>query len=131
MSIKTAALPLLSVLLIACTQTQPPEAAAPPAPSPPAQVLTPAQAPAAESVPVAHIVNIRGASCDDLLKLSAEDRASASMFYIGYQASRFRARTINVGVIPSVEAQALTYCAENPDRPVAQAFAEAYSRTQR
>jgi Ring hydroxylating beta subunit len=53
------------------------------------------------------------------------------MFYIGYQASRLRATTINVGVIPSIEAQALTYCQENPDRPVAQAFAQAYQRTRR
>jgi hypothetical protein len=51
------------------------------------------------------------------------------MFYIGYQASRVRARTIDVSVIPSIEAQALIYCAENPDLPVAQAFAEAYLRT--
>jgi hypothetical protein len=134
MNREIAVLVTLSVLLLSCEQTQPPEVTAPPAPSPPsAQVLAPApaQAPAVESVPVAHIVNIRGASCHDLLKLSAEDRASASMFYIGYQASRFRARTINVDVIPSVEAQALTYCAENPDRPVAQAFAEAYSRSRR
>jgi hypothetical protein len=53
------------------------------------------------------------------------------MFYIGYQASRLRATTINVGVIPSIEAQALTYCQENPDEPVARAFAQAYLRTQR
>ena len=51
------------------------------------------------------------------------------MFYIGYQASRLRATTINVGVIPNIQAQALTYCQENPDRPVAQAFAQAYLRT--
>jgi hypothetical protein len=48
------------------------------------------------------------------------------MFYIGYQASHLRARTINVGVIPSIEAQALVYCQENPGLTVAQAFAEAY-----
>jgi len=53
------------------------------------------------------------------------------MFYIGYQASRFHARTINVAVIPSIEAQALTYCEENPDRPVVQAFAEAYLEARR
>ena len=53
------------------------------------------------------------------------------MFYIGYQALRLRATTINVGVIPSIEAQALTYCQENPDEPVAQAFAQAYLRTRR
>jgi hypothetical protein len=60
--------------------------------------------------------------------LSPDDREDASMFYIGYQASRLRTRTIDVSVIPSIEAQALVYCSENPDRPVAQAFAEAFRR---
>ena len=117
---------LLSGLLLACEQTQPPEAAAPSAPSPPAASAQPS---AAESASTDHIVNIRRASCQDLLRLAPEDRAAATMFYIGYQASRLRATTINVGVIPSIEAQALTYCQENPDRPVAQAFAQAYLRT--
>jgi hypothetical protein len=145
---KTAAL-LLSGLLVACAQTQPSNPTPPPAPpSAPAHVQAPApapvpaqasaaapvrvpakvEAPAAGAVPADHIVDIQRASCQDLLKLSPDDREEASMFYIGYQASRFRARTINVGMIPSIEAQALIYCAENPDLPVAQAFAEAYSR---
>ena len=97
---------LLSALLVACVQTQPPEATAPPAPSPPpAQVPAPVQASAAEPAPADHIVNIRRANCADLLKLSPEDRAAASMFYIGYQASRFRARTINVGLSPASNAE--------------------------
>jgi hypothetical protein len=78
---------------------------------------------------MSHIVDIQRASCQDLLRLSPDDREDAAMFYIGYQASRFRARTIDVSVIPSIEAQALVYCSENPDRPVAQAFAEAFRRT--
>jgi hypothetical protein len=120
---------LLSALLVACVQTQPPEATAPPAPpQPPAQAQAPAPpAPA----PVDHIVNIRRARCEDLLKLAPDDRAAASMFYIGYQASRVRATTINVGMIPSIEEQAITYCEENPDRTVAQAYAHAYSQTRR
>jgi len=125
---------LLSSLLVACAQTQPPEATAPPAPSSapaPAVVPGPTQAPAAESAPADHIVNIQRARCGDLLRLAPDDRAAATMFYIGYQASRFRARTINVALIPSIEAQALTYCEENPDRPVVQAFAEAYSEARR
>jgi hypothetical protein len=65
------------------------------------------------------------------MRLSPEDRAAASMFYIGYQSSRVRARTINVGLIPSIEAQAETYCSENPNRTVVQAFAEAYSRVRK
>jgi len=134
MNRKTAAL-LLSGLLVACAQTQSPEAtaqsepelAAAPAPAP---APAPATA-AAESAPVNHIVNIGRASCQDLLKLSPEDLDAASMFYIGYQASHFRANTIDVGLIPSIEAQALTYCTENPNRTVAQAFAEAYLRTRK
>src|SRR5271166_686738 len=120
---------LLSVLLAACVQTQPPpEATAPPRKPPPSaqpQASAPAQTPAAEPAPVDHFVNIRRASCEDLLSLSPEDRAAASMFYIGYQASRLRARTINVGLIPSIEEQAISYCEENPDRTAVQAYANA------
>jgi hypothetical protein len=132
MKAKPAAV-LLSGLLVACVQTQPPEATTPPAPSaPPAQTQAPAPAQAAAvPEPADHIVNIRRARCEDLLGLAPEDRAAASMFYIGYQASRLRASTINVGVIPSIEEQAITYCEENPDRTVAQAFANAYSRARR
>src|SRR5689334_10928955 len=99
---------LLSGLLVACAQTQSPEATAPPepaqalaatpapAPAPPQaapQIPAPAppQAPAAEVAPVDHVINIERAGCEDLLRLSPEDRAAASMFYIGYQASRSRA----------------------------------------
>ena len=150
MNWKTVAV-LLSGLLVACAQPQSPEATAPPgpaqaqAPAPaPAQAPGPAQAapapaetaaqapaPAAEAAPVDRIVTIQRAGCEDLLRLSPEDRAAASMFYIGYQASRSRARTINVSLIPSIEAQAVTYCQESPRRTVAQAFAEAYSRTRK
>ena len=126
---RTAAI-LLSGLLVACAQSQPQEATAPPAP-PPAPASAAVPAPATEAGPVGHIVSIRGARCGDLLRFAPDDRAAATMFYIGYQASRFRARTVNVALIPSIEAQALTYCEENPDRPVVQAFAEAYSEARR
>ena len=111
---------LLSSLLFACAQAQPPVASAPPAPPQ-------APAPAAESAQPDRIVSIRGASCGDLLRLSDEDRAAASMFYIGYQSSRLRARTVNVNAIPDVEVEAVEYCTANPDRTVAEAFANAYS----
>jgi HdeA/HdeB family len=142
---KTTAILLLG-LLVACAQMQPPEASAPPPPTPaeaaaPPSSQAPAEAAAASSAtpqagaavpaPADHIVDIRRASCQDLLRLSPEDRDAASMFYIGYQASRLRARNINVGMIPSIEGQAVTYCAENPGRTIFQAFAEAYSQTRR
>ena len=117
---------LLSGLLFACAQTQPPAASAPPA-SPPAAAA--AAAPAAIPASGDRFVVIRRATCDTLLALAPEDREDAAMFYIGYQASRFRAGTINVSLIPSIEAQAVSYCAENPNRTVAQSFAEAYLKT--
>ena len=94
---------LLSGLLLACVQMQPPEATAPPAPSPPpaqAQAPAPPAPTAAAEPPPDHIVNIRRARCEDLLKLSPEDRAAASMFYIGYQASRVRATYHQCGCDP-------------------------------
>src|SRR5262249_39087451 len=131
MNAKTAAV-LLSGLLAACVQTQPPEATTPPAPSPPpaqTQATPPAQA--AAEPPADRIVSIRRARGEGFMGVAPDDRAAASMFYIGYQTSRLGASTINVGVIPSIEEQALAYCGENPDRTVAQAFAYAYSRARR
>ena len=122
---------LLSGLLVACVQTQPEPTSQPAPPPPPAQTQAPtppAPIAAAEPAPPDRIVNIRRASCEDLLRLAPDDRAAATMFYIGYQASRLRASTINVGVIPSIQEQAIAYCEENPDRTVAQAFAHAYPR---
>jgi hypothetical protein len=50
----------------------------------------------------------------------------ATMFYIGYQASRLRVRTINVASIPSIASRSTNYCLEHPNRPVAEAFAVGY-----
>jgi hypothetical protein len=63
--------------------------------------------------------------------LAEDDRAAASLFYLGYQASSLRARTINVGAIPDAEARALSYCEANPNRAVVDAFRQAYLRTLR
>jgi len=131
MNAKTAAV-LLSGLLAACVQTQPPEVTAPPAASPPpaqTQATPPAQV--AAEPPPDRIISIRRARCEGFMGLASDDRAAASMFYIGYQASRLGASTINVGVIPTIEEHALAYCEENPGRTVAQAFAYAYSRARR
>ena len=139
MKAKTAAM-LLAGLLFGCAQTPPTNATAQPAPGAPAAeapaqspapAANPAPAPAQATKPAAvdHIVNILRSTCQDLLRLSPQDRDAASMFYIGYQAAHFRATSINVGLIPSIEDQALTYCAEDPNRTVAQVFAQAYLRT--
>jgi HdeA/HdeB family len=148
---KTAAM-LLAGLLFGCAQTPPPSATAQPAPNAPAPAApasagspTPAAPPPASPTPAAssvtapaqatkpapanHVVQILRATCQDFLRLSPQDRDAASMFYIGFQASRVRATSINVGLIPSIEDQALTYCTEDPNRTVAQVFAQAYLET--
>jgi hypothetical protein len=61
------------------------------------------------------------------MELSAEDRAAASMFYHGYQASRSGRREINVGGLGNLEALVLRYCTAYPDRPVVEAFREVYA----
>jgi zona occludens toxin (predicted ATPase) len=130
---------LLSGSLCACAQ--PPGAATPAAPTPavaasapaPAAVTAPAPAPApapvAQPTPSNRWVSIQGATCERLLELSPDDRAAASLFYIGYQAARFGSRTVNVGAIPDAEEWAESYCAKHPGRPAVEAFRQAYRQT--
>jgi HdeA/HdeB family len=124
---RKTAIVLVSGLLCACAQPQP---APPPAPPPPAP--TPAPAPVAAAEPAAdRYVTILAATCQTYLGLPDDDRAAASMFYIGYQARRFGSRAINVSAIPSIEGLAVDYCGINPSRTVASAFAEAYREARR
>ena len=130
---KTAFVLLLGVLsgsLSACVQ--PPEAATPAAPPPPpAAAPAPAPAPVAEPTPSNRWVSIQKATCERLLELSPDDRAAASLFYIGYHVARFRSRAINVGAIPDAEAWADNYCVKHPGRPAVEAFRQAYRQTLR
>jgi HdeA/HdeB family protein len=101
-------------------------AAPPPAPAP-----APTQVAAAVAAPVPagnRYVTIRSARCSTLLGLPEDDRAAASLFYIGYQASRLGARSINVNAIPDAESEAFNYCQTFPNRTVAEAFAKAFLR---
>ena len=130
---------LLSGVLLGslCACVQPPGAAAPAAPTPPvaapapAPVAAPASAPApvAEPMPSNRWVSIQGATCERLLQLSADDRAAASLFYVGYQAARFHSSTINVATIPKAEEWAESYCAKHPGQPAVEAFRQAYRQT--
>ena len=117
---------VLSGSLCACVQ--PPDAAAPATPAPP-PAAAPAPAPVAEPTPSNRWVSIQEATCEKLLELSPDDRAAASLFYIGYQAARFRSRTVNVGAIPNAEEWAESYCAEHPGQPAVEAFRQAYRQT--
>jgi hypothetical protein len=138
MNEKTAFVLLSGVLsgsLCACAQPQeaaapvasppPLEAAAPAAPPPP-PVAAPAPAPVAEPMPSNRWVSIQRATCERLLELSPDDRAAAALFYIGYQAARFRSSAINVAAIPNAEEWADSYCVEHPGRPAVEAFRQAY-----
>jgi HdeA/HdeB family protein len=118
---------LLSGLLFACAQAPPPTTTTVAPPPVPAPVAAPA--PVAEAPPTNRRVTIRAVRCARLLELSEDDRAAASLFYIGYQASSLRARTINVGAIPDAENRALSYCEANPNRAALSAFRQAYLRT--
>ena len=128
---------VLSGSLCACVQ--PPGAAAPEAPTPPVAAPAPAPppvtapapvpAPVAEPTPSNRWVNIQGATCERLLELSPDDRAAASLFYIGYQAARFRSRAINVAAIPNAEEWAENYCTKHPGQPAVEAFRQAYRQT--
>jgi hypothetical protein len=122
---------VLSGSLCACVQ---PPAAAPAAPTPPpvaAPAPAPAPAPVAEAPPTNRWVSIQGATCKRLLELSPDDRAAASLFYIGYQAARFRSSAVNVAAIPNAEEWAESYCAEHPGQPAVEAFRQAYRQTLR
>jgi hypothetical protein len=120
---------LLSGSLLACVQAQPPAATV--AAPPPALAPAPTQVAAAVAAPVPagnRYVTIRSARCSTLLGLPEDDRAAASLFYIGYQASRLGARSINVNAIPDAESEAFNYCQTFPNRTVAEAFAKAFLR---
>ena len=119
---------VLSGSLCACVQ---PPAAAPAAPKPPPVAAAPAPAPAPVATPTPgnRWVSIRGATCKRLLELSPDDRAAASLFYIGYQAARFGSSAINVGAIPNTEEWAENYCAHHPGEPAVEAFRQAYRQS--
>ena len=105
MNAKIATVVLFSGMLFAC--------APPPAPAAPEAVH--------------NVVTIRAASCRTVLSLSEEDRASASMFYIGYTSSRRHQAKIDVAEVSGIEAAALGYCAAYPDWPAATAFNKAFA----
>ena len=113
-----AAVVLLSGMLFACAPQPAPSPPPPPAPAP---------APAAsEPMSQHHIVTIRAVSCQAILALSEDDRASASMFYLGYTANRRKQGKIDIAEVSGLEAAALGYCAAYPNWSAATAFNKAF-----
>jgi hypothetical protein len=110
---------LLSGMLFACAPAPAPAPAPPPPPPPPPVAEAPVTA-------AHHVVTIRAVRCDALLNLSEDDRASASMFYLGYTAERRGQKRIDIAEVSGLEAAALGYCAAYPNWPAATAFNKAF-----
>jgi len=118
MTCRTAILGVLGLALAACAPAAPPPAPAPAQP-PPA-----AAAPAPEALSTAPIP-IRSLSCADLLGASDDDRAAASMFFIGFRAALAHVHGLSISQIEAIEETALATCAKNPKLTASTAFAEA------
>jgi hypothetical protein len=115
---KLAVIALPVLLLAACV---PPPAPAPaPAPAPP-PAPSPAPEPAASTAPIP----IRTLSCGELLGASDDDRAAASMFFIGYRAALARVHNLSVSEIEAIERKALSMCATHQEMSAARAFGAA------
>jgi hypothetical protein len=112
------ALPVL--LLAACVPPPVPPPAPPPAPAP-----APPPAPPPEPVASTSPIAIRSLSCADLLGAEDDDRAAASMFFIGYQAALAHVRGLSISQIEAIEEKALSICAAHPATPAVRAFAQA------
>ena len=69
--------------------------------------------PISQAIAESRWVGILGARCSRLLELSNEDRAAATMFYIGYQARLQGAGAINVAALGSLTSLAVSPCARN------------------
>jgi len=111
MTSKLALIALPVMLLAAC--------APPPAPAPaPAAPPAPPPEPAVSMAPIA----IRSLSCTELMAASDDDRAAASMFFIGYQAARRQVHNLSIPEIEAIERQAVSICAENEAMPAVSAF---------
>jgi hypothetical protein len=111
---------LLSGILFACA---PPA----PAPAPPPPPAPPVPTAADDTMSQHHVVTIRAVNCQALLGLAEDDRASASMFYIGYTANRRKQAKIDVAEVSGLEAAALSYCTQYPNWPAATAFNKAFA----
>jgi hypothetical protein len=114
---KLTLIALPALLLAACAQPSPPPAAAP-APMPPPAAAPPPPEAAASTAPIP----IRTLSCAELLGASDDDRAAASMFFIGYQAAASGVHNLSIAQIQAIEGKALSICAAHQAMPAVRAF---------
>lgn len=69
-----------------------------------------------------HTVNILDYRCGQMLRLSADDRASAVMFYYGYLAASVGLTTLDVSKIEDNVRRVMDRCEKTPDITVADSF---------
>jgi hypothetical protein len=105
------------LLLAACAPVPPP---APPAPPPVAGAPAPPSPP-----PWAERIRLSTFTCRDLLAAADDDRAYASMIFLGYRLALAHSGTVVVGKIEGIEEAALAACAASPEMTASRAFAEA------
>ena len=115
---KLTLIALPALLLASCAPPAPPPPAAPAPPPPVAAPPPPAPEPAASTAPIP----IRALSCAELIGAGDDDRAAASMFFIGYQASASGVHNLSIAQIQAIEGKALAICARQPALPAARAF---------
>jgi hypothetical protein len=123
MNAKLAIIGLVVPLLAACAPTPPPAPVPAAAPAPPAP---PPELPAATAP-----IPIRSLGCADLLGAADDDRAAASMFFIGYRAALAHVHDLSISQIQAIEEKALATCAAHQTMPAAQAFGEAIATRNR
>ena len=99
------------------------------APPPPAPAPAPAPMPAAPPPPPQPVstapIPIRSLGCGDLLAAGDDDRAAASMFFIGYRAALAHVHDLSIAEIQAIEEKALSICAAHQTLPAVTAFGQA------
>ena len=89
------------------------------APSPPTAPPPPSPPPvsAAPPPPASRPIAVTRLPCDNLLSAAEDDRAAASMFYLGYAAARTHIAVVDVNQVEDIEKHALDYCLAHPTTP--------------
>jgi hypothetical protein len=117
---KLAVIALPVLLLAACAPPPPAPAPAPAPAAPPTPPPTPPE-PAVSAAPIP----IRTLSCAEMLGATDDDRAAASMFFIGYRAALAQVHNLSIPQIQAIEQKALSICAAHPNLPAARAYGTA------
>lgn len=79
-------------------------------------------APPPEAAPSRAPIARRTLSCAEIIGAGDDDRAAASIFFLGYQAAASSVATQSIAKIQAIEGKALSICAANPQMSAVRAF---------